>query len=271
MTNTGNSTDTSGGAASASASAPASASASTPASASASASSPASASASAPAPASGGTTLTPEELELQTSKLECYCRQYSDWKENNPNKIVDWTPQTLSCSSIDNDYNVYSGDTNYTTISYNNYMNDVQRHCSKKCLLPDDATPDSSSNITGDHTVNDCLDTLPNSVDSTIKDRLAYALRKEHNLLNKLAQKIVSIKQNPNPGNELLLNIDNNLQKNINLNNEELKRKARSINTKKRMLLYDEETDRLYRMIIFILKFLLLVISIVTIKLIYDY
>ena len=36
------------------------------------------------------------------------------------------------------------------------------------------------------------------------------------------------------------------------------------------MLLYDEETDRLYRMIIFILKFLLLVIS-VTIKLIYDY
>ena len=126
-------------------------------------------------------------------------RQYSDWKENNQNKIVDWTPQTLSCSSIDNDYNAYSGDTNYTTISYNNYMNDVQRHCSKKCLLPDDANPGSSSNITGDHTVNDCLDALPNSVLPTHKDKLAYALRKEHNLLNKLAQKTVSIKQNPNP------------------------------------------------------------------------
>ena len=127
------------------------------------------------------------------------------------------------------------------------------------------------SNITGDHTVNDCLDALPDSVLPTHKDKLAYVLRKEHNLLNKLAQKTVSIKQNPNPSDVLLLNIENNLEKNINLNNEELKRKARSINTKKRMLLYDEETDRLYRMIIFILKFLLLVISIVTIKLIYDY
>ena len=213
-------------------------------------------------------TLTPAE-QLENSKLECYCRQYSNWKENNSNRIVEWTPTTISCSSITNDYNTHKKNNKYTPTSYNDYMDDVKRHCSKKCLLPDGAAP--GKNETGDHTVNDCLDTLPNSVDSTIKDRLAYALRKEHNLLNKLAQKIVSIKQNPNPGNELLLNIENNLQKNINLNNEELKRKARSINTKKRMLLYDEETDRLYRMIIFILKFLLLVISIVTIKLIYDY
>lgn len=220
--------------------------------------------------ASGGatTTLTPAE-QLQNNKLECYCRQYSDWQENNQNKIVEWTPTTLSCSSIINDYNTHNGDTNYVTISYDTYENDVKRHCSKKCLLPDGAN--AGSDKTGDHTVNDCLDILPNSVDSTIKDKLAYSLRKEHNLLNKLAQKIVSIKQNPNPSNELLLNIDNNLQKNINLNSEELKRKARSINTKKRMLLYDEETDRLYRVIIFILKFLLLIVSLITIKLIYDY
>ena len=217
---------------------------------------------------SGGTTasLTSD----QTNKYECYCRQYSDWQRDNPKKIVDWTP-TLTCSSITDDYTQHSANSDYTETPFSSYENDVKKHCEKKCVLPPNETPSRTSATTGDYSLNDCLDILPDSVNSKIRTQLGTILRNEHNLLNKIAQRNVNIELAFEPTNEILLNLDNNLSNNISLNKRKLINKARNVNTKKRMLLYDEETDRLYRMIIYILKFLLLVISIVAIKLIYDY
>ena len=206
----------------------------------------------------------------QTNKYECYCRQYSNWKRDNPKKIVDWTP-TLTCSSITDDYTTNSASSDYTNTLFSSYENEVKEHCTKKCVLPPNETPSQTSTTTGDYSLNDCLDILPYSVDSKFRKQLGTILRNEHNLLNKIAQRNVNIELAFEPTNGILLNLDNNLANNISLNKRKLINKARNINTKKRMLLYDEETDRLYRMIIYILKFLLLVISIVTIKLIYDY
>lgn len=216
---------------------------------------------------------SPKLTQVQREKksfAECLCRQYSNWKKNNPKTIVNWTkPESVECSSITNDYNTYSTDSNYTKIDYDKYKEDVKKDCEKLCVVFGEAI--TKGHTASEYTVNDCNDILPNSINVPDLNALSGLLRKEHNLLNKLAQRNVSIKRTPGPSEDLLVNLDNNLKKNVNINSEELKKKARSINTKKRMLLYDEETDRLYRMIIFILKFLLLVISIVTIKLIYDY
>ncbi len=211
--------------------------------------------------------LTPVQREGNNMN-ECYCRQYSNWIKNNPKKIVNWR-QTVLCPSMTDDYNKYSTDSNYTAVDYDTYKTDVKKDCENLCVVTSEA--ELKGHSPGDYSLNDCLDILPDSVDSKIRKQLGTILRNEHNLLNKIAQRNVNIELAFEPTNGILLNLDNNLANNISLNKRKLINKARNVNTKKRMLLYDEETDRLYRMIIYILKFLLLVISIVTIKLIYDY
>tara|TARA_B100000401_G_scaffold420370_1_gene345772 strand:- start:1146 stop:1748 length:603 start_codon:yes stop_codon:yes gene_type:complete len=199
-----------------------------------------------------------------TKEIECYCRQYSNWKKNNPKKIVNWNNNSPACQDIIDDYNKTRnpGD---VPIEYNTYVSDVDKHC-KACIKI------NSDDVVGEYSANDCV---PNDIkvgpNDVLKNTTASILQNEHNFINNIGQKIVLRYLGSEDSSSLLINVDNNLKKNIDLNKKELISKARDINTKQRMLLYDEGTDRLYRMIIFILKFLLLVISIVTIKLIYDY
>ena len=196
-------------------------------------------------------------------KRDCYCRQYADWKADNPFKVVDWS-KSYTCDDeptrliIQNNNSKNKNRRN--AISFDDYLVEISKHC-KKC-----------TGTESDYTSKDCVADISQFTAGTDDQKHAKAidLETKYKLHNDLARTKVGTYASTIDPNSLLINIDNNLKKNINLNNTKLINTARSINTKKRMLLYDEETDRLYRMLVFILKFLLLVISIVTIKLIYD-
>lgn len=205
---------------------------------------------------------TPDSNEKR--KRDCYCRQYTHWKSDNPFKVVDWS-SSYTCDDPQIRLNIQNDNTENNNrrnaISFNDYLVEINKHC-KKCIGTE----------SGDYTSKDCVADTSQFTVGTDDQKHAKAIQLEtsYKSHNNLARTKVSEYGSSIDPTSLLINIDNNLKKNISLNKTKLINTARSINTKKRMLLYDEETDRLYRMIVFILKFLLLVISIVTIKLIYD-
>jgi hypothetical protein len=98
-------------------------------------------------------------------------------------------------------------------------------------------------------------------------------IRKQHNIINNIACELF------NTSNELgnakgLINtgVENiNWAKKTtttakNIKNVQLLDKQNSLYTKKRLLLYDEKNDRIYRVVILILKTFLLIISLIVIK-----
>lgn len=203
----------------------------------------------------------------QQLQEECYCRQYSDWRNKleNTDKVVDPNGSLIKCQDIAADFGRYKDETGINIINYETYKNDIINNC-RPCVKK------QQSDDTSVYNANDCYEpALDQILNSSNQSMIRHNIRNEHNSYNKLAQKELQIFLKPRQTSDLLVNTNNNLEKNKKLNKKTLINKARNINTIKRMLLYDEETDRLYRVIIFILKFLLLIVSLITIKLIYDY
>ena len=194
-------------------------------------------------------------------KNECYCRQEELWRRQNPGKCLSAEiAEDNKCSATridpENRSNVIQinkgcgpGETSTDWVTY---TNDVEKHC-KDCS--DDSAYDSK----------DC--TIPEYTNNKFEP-IYEQLRKQNNMLNKFAQMGIYNWERQTDLNETVLqNINDNLDKNINIGNINLINKQKELYTKKRLLLYDEQNDRIYRVFILILKSILLIMSIIVIKL----
>lgn len=98
-------------------------------------------------------------------------------------------------------------------------------------------------------------------------------IRKQHNIINNIAcdlfntsNKLKEAKGLINTGVENINWAKKTTTTAKNIKNVQLLDKQNSLYTKKRLLLYDEKNDRIYRVVILILKIFLLIISLIVIK-----
>ena len=80
----------------------------------------------------GGSNTSSPKLTLKQrekkSIVECHCRQYSNWKKNNPKTVVNWTkPESVECSSITADYDTHKTDSEYEKIDYADYKGRLKK------------------------------------------------------------------------------------------------------------------------------------------------
>jgi hypothetical protein len=98
-------------------------------------------------------------------------------------------------------------------------------------------------------------------------------IRKQHNIINNIANNLLTVSYDFSSAKSLInTGVDNiNWAKKTtttakNIKNVQLLDKQNSLYTKKRLLLYDEKNDRIYRVVILILKTVLLIMSLIVIK-----
>jgi hypothetical protein len=98
-------------------------------------------------------------------------------------------------------------------------------------------------------------------------------IRKQHNIINNIACELFNTSYDFSSAKNLInTGVDNiNWAKKTtttakNIKNVQLLDKQNSLYTKKRLLLYDEKNDRIYRVVILILKTVLLIMSLIVIK-----
>tara|TARA_B100001093_G_scaffold500372_1_gene550750 strand:- start:143 stop:739 length:597 start_codon:yes stop_codon:yes gene_type:complete len=195
-------------------------------------------------------------MTIEQLRDECYCRQEDTWRKQNPGKCLSrQIAQSNNCNDTNINKGCRAGETSVN--NWDEYKNQVEIHC-KDCF---ETTPPDRPELNS----NDCLNT------KLYSDRhfsIYEQLRRQHNMLNKLAQMgIYNWKRENNLNETVLKDINDNLDKNINIGNINLINKQKQLYTKKRLLLYDEQNDRIYRVFILILKSILLIMSIIVIKL----
>lgn len=188
---------------------------------------------------------------MADAKKECYCRQRTRWLSKNPKKCINGLTWCATAGKA------CANGEKVTSVA--DYIKDIEKDCRQCTRGAGSNAPEPSINS---------FDCVADGIKADKSGTNGEIIRQDHNTINKLARiGYNSWVKNEHLDQSVLKDVNINLQAEISINNASMINKHKSLYTKRRLLLYDEKNDRIYRTVIMILKSILLISSIVLIKL----